>query len=199
MTALIEGVFFSKDKKQTWLQTYSGKRVSVLDPQTEEIDIEDVAEAVSKLCRYNGHCKEFYSVAQHCVLGAQFALSQYKDVELAKEFLLHDATEAYVGDMIRPVKIHNPTFNRIEDGMWEAVSKRFNLPREHSADCHNIDNIMLVWEKRDLLPNSEEWPGLPDITLYDFPKMECWDWENAKDMYLDMYEMLFESELSYAA
>lgn len=186
-----DGVFLTKDKKGAWLQTFTGRRVSVLSPQPEEIFIEDIMPSISKQCRFNGHCNVFYSVAQHCVLGAQFAMYHWKSKEVAKEFLLHDATEAYMGDLIRPVKVMLPEFGVVEAGFWKAISTRFGLPLEHTSKCQLLDNIMVTWEKRDLLPNSEEWPRLPDITEYNLMPIESWTWQEAEAEYENMYRKLF--------
>jgi hypothetical protein len=184
------GVFLAKKGKSSWLQTCSGGRVSVLEPQESEIKLSDIATSISKQCRFNGHCNDFYSVAQHCVLGAKFALKHF-DRDTAREFLLHDATEAYVGDLIRPVKIMIPEFGIVESGFWGAISRRFSVPYEHTDSCQLIDNIMVTWEKRDLLPNSEEWPRLPEISGYNLPTIRCWGWRKSEREYLRMYESLF--------
>lgn len=189
-----DGVFLSPDKRSSWLQTISGRRVSVLDPQPEEIFLEDIIPTIAKQCRFNGHCSEFYSVAQHCVLGAQFALFHWDNEEIAREFLLHDATEAYMGDLIRPVKVMLPEFSKIEGGFWKAISAKFKIPEEHTEKCKLLDNIMVTWEKRDLLPNSEEWPNLPDISKYNLLKIESWSWQDAIINYEHMYNQLFEKD-----
>lgn len=185
-----DGVFLSKDKKSSWLQTASGGRVSVLDPLEREINLPDIASSISKQCRFNGHCNDFYSVAQHCVLGAKFALKHF-DETIAREFLLHDATEAYMGDLIRPVKVMIPQFADIEKGFWRAISSRFDVPYEHTSETQLLDNIMVTWEKRDLLPNSEAWPRLPDITIYNLPTIKGWGWRKSEREYLKLYERLF--------
>jgi len=85
-----EGVFVSKGGKDASLQTYSGRRVSVMNPQAEQIDIGDIIISLAKQCRFNGHCQHFYSVAEHSVRGAEIAEKAY-GLGAAKEFLLHDA------------------------------------------------------------------------------------------------------------
>jgi hypothetical protein len=192
-----DGVFMDKTKKGSWLQTITGKRVSVLAPQPEEIFIEDIIPSISKQCRFNGHCNVFYSVAQHCVLGAQFALHHWKSKDVAKEFLLHDATEAYMGDLIRPVKVMLPEFGVVEAGFWKAISSKFGLPFEHTEKCQLLDNIMVTWEKRDLLPQSEVWPNLPDITEYNLSVIDGWSWEDSMYNYELMYGRLFSAENSF--
>lgn len=184
------GVFISKDRKDASLQTYSGGRVSVMNPQPEEINIQDVAIALAKQCRFNGHCSEFYSVAEHCVRGAKLALEWY-GLGVAKEFLLHDATEAYMGDMIRPVKRMIPQFEEMEQVFWKAISTKYKVPYIHSAEVHYLDNVMVTWEKRDLLPNAEEWPNLPDISKLDLPRLLPYDWKTAQRRYEDLFNELF--------
>jgi hypothetical protein len=108
-----------------WMQTFTGKRFYPLDPRPEDIDPIDVAHALSLLCRYNGHVDRFYSVAEHCVL-----MSQAVPEQDALEALLHDASEAYVGDMVRPLK-HTPEltpYRVAEDQVEYAVWERFGLP-----------------------------------------------------------------------
>jgi len=191
ISSLYNGVFTKKGSKDTWLQTSTGRRVSVLNPKPEEIFIEDIAAAIAKQCRFNGHCKSFYSVAQHCVEGAWIAEDYYKDNKLAKEFLLHDATEAYVGDIIRPVKVHLPEYNEIENRFTKAISKRFGVPIEMTKECKYIDDVMVTWEKRDLLPNAELWPSLPDIEYFNFRKLEGLSWEHCEWLYINKFRELF--------
>lgn len=186
-----EGVFVSRDKKDAWLQTYTGKRVSVMNPQPNEINIEDISVALSKQCRFNGHCSKFYTVAEHSVRGAWLAEDWYgKDV--AREFLLHDATEAYMGDMIRPVKRMMPQFEEMEQVFWKAISTKFNLPYVHSKEVHYLDNVMVSWEKRDLLPNAEEWPNLPDISGLGLQKLHPYtDVEQIEALFFSQFKRLF--------
>lgn len=184
------GVFMSEDNKSSWLQTGTGRRVCVLNPRPEEIYVKDIAMALAKQCRFNGMCKSFYSVAQHCVMGSELAEKLYGK-EAAKEFLMHDATEAYVGDLIRPVKVMIPAFRKVEEGFWKAISTKFSLPFKHSDECKYIDEVMVTWEKRDLLPNSEEWPRLPDISKMELETLLSWEWEIAEHFWLKRYEELF--------
>lgn len=185
-----QGVFLSLNGKDASLQTFYGRRVSVMNPKESEIDIEDIGYSLAKQCRFNGHCSEFYSVAEHCVRGSELAEQMYgRDV--AREFLLHDATEAYLGDLIRPVKRMIPQFEDIEQGFWWVISKKFSLPYVHSKEVHYLDNVMVCWEKRDLLPNSEPWPNLPEISHLQLPKLHPWDWETSLREFTSRYLNLF--------
>jgi hypothetical protein len=89
----------TRDRRGDWMQTFTGRAFYPLDPRPEDIDPVDIAHALSLICRYGGHSSRFYSVAEHCVL-----MSHAVAPEHALWALLHDATEAYLGDMIRPLK-----------------------------------------------------------------------------------------------
>jgi uncharacterized protein len=184
------GVFLSEDKKSSWLQTYSGQRVSVAEPSPDNISIQDIATAISKQCRFNGHCSEFYSVAEHCVRGSKLAEKHFGK-KVAKEFLMHDATEAYLGDLIKPVKVTMPFFQQVEEVFWKAIAKKFGLLVEQSEECHYLDKIMVTWEKRDLLPFSEHWPRLPDIEVFNLERLNPWNWRKAETRYLQRFTELF--------
>ena len=192
-----EGVFITDGGKDTWLQTFSGHRVSVMNPQTSQIHLGDIGYALAKQCRFNGHCDQFYSVAEHSVRGSVLA-EEMCNKDAAREFLMHDATEAYLGDLIRPVKRMIPQFEDIEQGFWKAISDKFSLPYVHSEEVHYLDNVMVTWEKRDMLPFSEEWPNLPDINHLSLPIIRAWRWEDAFDEFQTRFLELFP-EYEYAS
>ena len=106
-----------------WMQTYTGVRFYPMDPRPEELDIRDIAHALSLICRYGGHVDRFYSVAEHCVL-----MSQCVPEEHALWALLHDASEAYVGDMVRPLKRQLPEYEAAEGRVIAAIVERVGLP-----------------------------------------------------------------------
>lgn len=137
----------------SWIQTHSGRRFDLLEPRADQVDIVDIAHALANLCRFNGHVTRFYSVAQHSVF-----VSNLVGPEYAFCGLMHDATEAYVGDMTRPLKQVMPWFKEVEDRIWLAVADRFGLPRELPPAVKHADNVALVTERRDLLkPCGHRW------------------------------------------
>ena len=118
----------------------------------EDVCIEDIAHHLSLLCRFNGGCREFYSVAQHSVHVAQVLPDRLK-----LRGLLHDATEAYLGDVVSPLKDCLPQYRAMEATLWRVVCKKFNLPKISAADCVAVkqaDTVLLVTEWRDLMPPS---------------------------------------------
>lgn len=142
----------------TWIQTHSGKRFDLLEPTPEMVNIHDIAHALSNLCRFNGHVRQFYSVAQHSVLVSNLVGDEY-----ALCALLHDATEAYVGDVTRPLKQLLPSYSDIEQRVWIAVADKFRLPHDLPMCVKHADNIALVTERRDcLMPCEHRWDGSLD-------------------------------------
>jgi hypothetical protein len=134
------------------IQTATGIRFYLLDPKPEEISIEDIALSISKLCRYTGHTRRFYSVAQHCL-----QVSTLVPGELALEGLLHDATEAYIGDISKPLKdalelVAPGAIRGIEDRIHVAVAQRFGVDFPMDPRIKEADLISLATEKRDLMP-----------------------------------------------
>ena len=135
-----------------WFQTYSGIQFYPLDPRPEDICIDDIAHALARTCRFGGHTTDFYSVAQHSVM-----VSHIVQPELAFVGLMHDATEAYCGDVVQPLKYALPDYLNIEDCIWEAVAARFNLPAFISQEVKHADNVALVTERRDLIQHQRQW------------------------------------------
>ena len=129
--------------------TFSGKSFDVLDPSPEMIDLEDIASALSKLCRFGGHAQQFYSVAEHCTLASRMAEKiSPSDRVLMAWALMHDASEAYLVDLPRPIKGQLPDYVRLEDSIQQAISKRFDLPWPMPDEVHQIDGDMLAFELR---------------------------------------------------
>lgn len=133
---------------EDWFCSSSGRRLFVSNPDPDAICIEDIAHALSHTCRFGGHVHTFYSVAQHSVLVSQ----NVSPDAIAREALLHDAAEAYIGDVIHPLKQCLPDYKRIER-LWElAVVERFGL-LDSAAIATRIklaDLEALVTERRDV-------------------------------------------------
>lgn len=120
------------------VRTYTGKLVDVANPDPETIDIVDIARGLSHQCRYNGQLPTFYSVAQHSIIVAHYA---------GISGLLHDAAEAYIGDLISPLKVHCPIFRYWERQLLDAISKSLGVKLE---DVSEVDKRVLATECRDL-------------------------------------------------
>lgn len=146
---------------EEWSQTYTGKAFSLLDPRPEDVDPIDVAASLSRQCRFNGHVRcSHYSVADHSIRVSTILPRAFR-----LQGLLHDAAEAYLGDIIRPLKkVLGPVVEVVETGIARAIGERFsvdlvNLP----PSIHNADNILLATEKRDIMARPPRpWRPLPE-------------------------------------
>lgn len=159
-----------------WIQTYKGLKVCPFDMKPEMIDIEDISHALSNQCRFSGHCKYFYSVAEHSVIVAALvkALAKKQGSTAPNEIamngailygLLHDAAEAYLVDIPRPMKPHLPEYVHAEDRAMAVILKKFNL--EHmmwaSPLIKEADDRALAIEAKYLMGDTSEW----QITRYE--------------------------------
>ena len=146
-----------------YIQTLSGKKFDYINATADDIDIEDIATALSNICRFSGHLPEFYSVAQHSVL-----CSQIVPAEFAFEALMHDAAEAYCQDIPSPLKMLLPDYRRIESRVDGLIRTKFDIPQLPSPVVKYADRVMLATERRDLeLDDSEPWGILEGIIASD--------------------------------
>jgi hypothetical protein len=146
--------------RMKFIATFTGQHIDYSDVRPEHIVIEDIAVALSHLCRFAGHVPEFYSVAQHGVL-----CSQLTPPEFALEALLHDAAEAYCLDLPSPLKRLLPAYKEIEGRLDNAIRQRFDLPLTPSKVIKQVDLMMLATERRDLnLDPGSDWPMLAGIS-----------------------------------
>jgi 5'-deoxynucleotidase YfbR-like HD superfamily hydrolase len=142
-----------------YVSTYLGNRFYPLEPRIDRVAIEDIAHGLAYQCRFNGQTREFYSVAQHSLVVASLVPT---DLRLAA--LLHDAAEAYLGDMVKPLKVLLPAFAAIEDQVSAIIARAFQVDFSDYAPIKHADLIALATEKRDLMPHSaERWAYLDAI------------------------------------
>ncbi len=173
--------------RDDWFQTWSGKTMLILDPDPDQICIEDIAHALARLCRYNGHvdCKH-YSVAQHSVL-----VSRIVPEGLELEGLFHDAAEAYLGDCIRPLKNQLSAYRLIEDRWDDAIEKKFHLTGRPGT-IKDADMVLLVTELRDLWkPGSrhERWNHKAESNAISLGvSIYPWDVQSTEEIFLKRYE-----------
>lgn len=170
--------------------TFSGLRVNPLNLRNEDIAIEDIAHALSLLCRGSGHLKYFYSVGQHSVNCAKEAQARNWSDTLALTCLLHDASEAYISDIIRPVKKHLANYMQIEDQILAAIFRKFglgSLTDEDYRKMKTIDNEMLENEL-SILMNGYTAPSLPH--LYSQPDFRLKESAAVEQEFLSLFKQL---------
>ncbi len=129
-----------------WMQTAGGRQFWPLDPRADEVHLDDIAHALANMCRFGGHCRTFYSVAEHSV-----RVSLIVPPEDALAGLLHDAAEAYVVDVPRPLKRFLQGYSTIERAVEAAVLARFGLSASLPASVKIADEVLLATEARDLM------------------------------------------------
>lgn len=143
-----------------WIQTFSGKKFDPLDPKPEDIDIEDIATALSNICRYGGHVSRFMSVAEHSYLVSLRVQELGGDLYDQKWALLHDASEAYIGDIVRPLKTQ-PLFEdylKVEKRLMAAIVGKYGLNPLEPKIVKDTDWEMLGTEVDQLKrPIHPEW------------------------------------------
>jgi 5'-deoxynucleotidase YfbR-like HD superfamily hydrolase len=179
----------------SYLTTYTGKKFFPLETKSEDIEIIDIAHALSLVCRFGGHVNKFHSVAQHSVI-----VSDILPDELKMWGLLHDAAEAYIADIPRPAKEHLPQYHDLEDGILKAVAKKFGLVWPMPKQVKDADNIVLVTEARDLMniDTKKCWAGIySDIEPLSMT-IESWSSDKAKAMFLETFFKECEKRLELA-
>lgn len=170
------------------IQTFKGTYFDYTNPELSVIDIEDIAHGLANLCRFNGQSSKFYSVAQHSVLMA-YAVNRAGGN--AFEALMHDAHEAYVGDMPSPLKQLIPGFKEIEKRVWAAVRARFDLALKMSPEIKEADLRMLLTEQEALMtPPFNHWAARSHASPYSGFKIVPWSPEDAKRRFLDLFRIL---------
>lgn len=155
-----------------WIQTYTGRQFWPLEPRAEDVCLEDIAHALSNMCRFTGHCKEFYSVAQHAVL-VSYEVESRMLTRLKREMKLtsdeaqrrgarmlalwglhHDDSEAYICDVSRPLK-RTPNFGELyklhEAKLMAVICEHFGLPPNEPPIVKECDTVLLLTEQRDLM------------------------------------------------
>ena len=148
-----------------FISTFLGNRFYPQNPRVEDIDIEDIAHGLAYTCRFNGQTTAFYSVAQHSLMVADLVAD-----ELKLEALMHDAAEAYLGDVVKPLKALLPEYSVIEAHVSNIIAAAFNLGDCCHPAIKRADLIALATEKRDLMPNSvEPWVYLAGIEELPIP------------------------------
>ena len=174
------------------IKTYTGIMFDPMAPKSEEINITDIAHALSMLCRANGHFKTFYSVGQHCINCAQEAAARGLSLRIQLGCLLHDGSEAYLSDVTRPVKQVLPKYLEIEEPLQEAIWQKWLSPAltpEERKLIFQIDDDMLLHEFLSLMETalSDNIPLLKSTPQFNFVSFQ-----KVQDDYLALFNALWE-------
>lgn len=177
-------------RKGTFISTYSGQKFWPADPREDEVNIEDIAHALSLMCRGNGHVKHFYSVAQHSIFCAEEAkLRGYSErVQLA--CLLHDASEAYISDITRPVKKMLPLYLDMEKNLQSLIENVYgigDLTEDEEKQVKLVDDTILRYELSDLL-DTHDYNDLELVGDYDFSFRMM---NETEEEFIDLFNRLY--------
>lgn len=179
-------------KKTDWIQTYTKKKFYPLEPEIENICIEDIAHSLAMQCRFVGHTKFFYSVAQHSVL----LVSRYfsGNTDLSRYALLHDAAEAYLSDLPRPLK-YLPEFGfyrAAETRLQKMIYEHFGLEPEEPDEVKYADKEILKEEAMSesvMFPLHPDWKDRNEIPIFE---IEPWQPDYAEFQFLRVFDRLFK-------
>jgi len=167
---------------ETALGTYSGYLVNPLALEPKDVRVLDIAHALSNQCRFAGHCRQFYSVAQHSVL-VSYACEKH-----ALWGLLHDAAEAYLVDVPRPVKRSLAGYDEHEARILKSIGLALGLRGDCPAEVLEADDRVLAAELRDLFTPAEDWP---ELDVRPWPRVVTpWTAEVAEQTFLARYREL---------
>lgn len=158
------------------IRTFSGVYINVFDPKPEMIKIVDIAHALSMQCRFGGHLPYFYSVAQHSAFCCALADPEHK---LAA--LLHDASEAYLLDIPRPIKQRLENYKEIENGLMSVIAQVFGFQYPFHDNVKKVDEDML----------QTEWDSL---MLRKNDAIECFSQERARDFFMNMFKVHYNTQ-----
>ena len=151
----------------------SGVYFNYETPEQSDFSVYDIARGLSNTCRFGGQCASFYSVAEHSVL-----MSECVAEEHAFEALMHDAAEAFICDMPKPLKMLLPDYQSVEARVEHAISERFGYPRTMTAAVKQMDIRMLAAEQLQVMGNSHQWHHTHGMAPAPVT-IEFWDPETA--------------------
>lgn len=151
------------NQQNNYIETFTGRKFYPLNPRPQDVCIEDIAHALSLLCRYNGHCLIFYSVAQHSLNCARLASTP----RMGLLCLLHDAAEAYLSDVSRPIKPHLGGYREIEEKVQASIWAGLGIAPPTAAErdqMRAVDKAMLVAEAFSVMHSQgKAWPDLDGV------------------------------------
>jgi hypothetical protein len=162
----------------------SGAYFDFLDPEGSDFTLDDIANGLALTCRFAGQCPRFYSVAEHSV-----HVSKIVQPEHAFAGLMHDAAEAFIGDVSKPLKELLPEYKAIERRVEAAIFSRFGVPAPMPPEIKEADIVMLATEQQKLMRNRDDWDYTRGRKVADV-EIGCWDPETARFLFLRRFKEL---------
>lgn len=184
-------------KDDQWIGLLSGARMNYNKPEESDVTLDDLASALSNICRFSGHLPCFYSVAQHLV-----NTSRIVPAELAFDALMHDTAEAFTNDLPTPLKWSLPIFKELETRIEAAMAQKFGFNFPYDPAVKLADTQMLLLEKNYVKMDDRVWPYYEDIKfehLRDLVDLKPWQPVRAKREFLERFEELTRDRYKKAA
>jgi hypothetical protein len=181
------------------ITTFTRRRIDPLAARVDDIDLADIAHALALTCRFKGHCRDFYSVAEHSVRVSHTLHTRAAGPAIEMAGLMHDAAEAYLSDLGGPIKsrffIAAPgarpplePFDQAEDRLLRVIAEALRFPPIDYDTVRSADLILLATEARDLLGiDARDW-GVHEPPLHD--PIKPWDWRRAETTFLERFRAL---------
>jgi 5'-deoxynucleotidase YfbR-like HD superfamily hydrolase len=179
-----------------WISLLSGAHFNYNKPEESDVTLDDIASALSNVCRFSGHLPRFYSVAQHLVNASRIVPSEF-----AFTALMHDTAEAFTNDLPTPLKWALPIFKELELKIESAMANKFGFQFPYPPEIKEADTIMLMLEKYHVKECDDEWPHYEKYTReYVEPfralvDLDSWQPRRAKREFLERFEELNNDRL----
>ncbi len=171
-------------KKGAWIETFTGIKFNVFKPRQKDVDIRDIAHALSMCTRFNGHLAKYYSVAEHSIIMSYLVKPKH-----ALAALLHDAAEANLSDVPRPIKYMLPSITELDAAVSDVIFKKYGIS-DIDSSIHELDRALCLAEANDSGMHTEDWNEGHDKYGYLNVKIYHWDWKTAEDRFLARFRNL---------
>ena len=190
---------------ETWLETFSGEKFYLFYPEKSKVCLVDIAHALSQLCRYNGHTSHFYSVAEHSIHVAQHLEDEGFSPEIALAGLMHDAAEAYVGDIISPIKAQFPVLESMEQKIQNEILKQLcpdilDVHKHYKTLISKIDKNIVNDERKALMLKTQHKWIFNGAEALNCP-IPCWTSDDAcqrfHTRFTQLYGVITDQEQKY--
>lgn len=170
------------DIDYTFVETVSGLAFDFTCPAAETIEIGDIAYALSRTNRWGGHSQPTITVAQHCVLVSQMLRNTACSVEIQMQGLLHDAAEAYLGDVPSPIKAQLPDYKALEELVERAIFDKYGVDYPVDRMVKRFDTEAMRWEYRDFMSG-----GRCRLPFGNRPRLQAWGSDKAEQDFLAQF------------
>lgn len=181
--------------KNAWIWSKNNRKLSLLNYSVEDVDIDEIAHALANTCRFGGHCKRYYSVAEHCVIMSEIMEEEFAHTGLMLAALLHDASEYMLTDVPKPFKGLMPEYEKYEDKIMSVIEEKFDV-NCRSEVIKQVDKEMVISEAKALFDTPEwieTWPYQP-IEDFESKYLACHEPDAAYFSFMSRFRELISCD-----